>query len=167
MILNRLAVIGAGAGSAGLLLGALGFQFLGGLAPCPICIWQRWPHVAAVLLALLAMTALRRHLRPVAFAGALAMLTGAALGLYHTGIERGWWPGPDTCTSSDIRNLSTDALMSQILNAPLVRCDEVVWDMLGLSMAAWNALASFGLALCWVIVATRRNTRQDSSSASQ
>lgn len=167
MIPNRFLVMGAGAGSAALLLGALAFQFIGGLSPCPLCIWQRWPHVATVLLAILALTLLQRHLRLVAIGAALAMLTGALLGVYHTGIERGWWPGPDTCTSSDIRNLSTDQLMTQILNAPLVRCDEVVWDMFGLSMASWNALASLALALCWLVVAVRGNGRQDSSSASQ
>lgn len=167
MINNRVMVMGAGAGSAALLLGALAFQFIGGLSPCPLCIWQRWPHVAAVLLAILGLTLLRRHLRLVALGGVLAMLTGAGLGAYHTGIERGWWPGPDTCTSSDIRNLSTDQLMTQILNAPLVRCDEVVWDMFGLSMASWNTLASLALAFCWLMVVARGNGRQDSSSASQ
>lgn len=167
MIQDRLLIIAAAAGSAAMLLGALAFQFIGGLAPCPLCIWQRWPHVAAVLLGVLGLSLLRRHLRPVALMGMLATLTGAALGLYHTGIERGWWPGPDTCTSSDIRNLSTDELMKQILNAPLVRCDEVVWDLFGLSMASWNALVSLALAAVWLLAAALAGRNQDSSSASQ
>jgi disulfide bond formation protein DsbB len=145
----------AGAGSAAILAGALGSQFIGGLAPCPLCIWQRWPHVAAVVIAVLAVTVLWRHARPLAVVGMLAMLVSAGLGLYHTGIERGWWPGPDTCTSSDITNLSTDQLMAQIMNAPLVRCDEVAWDLLGLSMASWNAVISLGLAGLWLASAVR------------
>ncbi len=156
----------AGAGSAAILAGALGFQFIGGLAPCPLCIWQRWIHVAAVVIAALAVTVLWRHTRPLAVLAMLAMLVSAGLGLYHTGIERGWWPGPDTCTSSDITNLSTDQLMAQIMNAPLVRCDEVAWDLLGLSMASWNAVISLGLAALWLASAVRAPNRYDSSSAS-
>jgi disulfide bond formation protein DsbB len=145
----------AGAGSAAILAGALGSQFIGGLTPCPLCIWQRWPHVAAGVLAALAVTVLWRHYRPLAVLGMLAMLVSAGLGLYHTGIERGWWPGPDTCTSSDITDLSTDQLMAQIMSAPLVRCDEVLWDMLGLSLASWNAVISLGLAALWLASAVR------------
>ena len=145
----------AGAGSAAILASALGSQFIGGLSPCPLCIWQRWPHVAAVVIAVAAVTVLWRHTRPLALLGMLAMLVGAGLGLYHTGVERGWWEGPDTCTSSDITNLSTDQLLAQIMSAPLVRCDEVQWDLLGLSMASWNAVISLGLASLWLATAVR------------
>ena len=157
----------AGAGSAALLAGALAFQYIGGLAPCPLCIWQRWPHVAAIVLAGLGLAASRDR-RPVAVLGALAMLTGAGLGIYHTGIERNWWEGPAACSAAnDIGSMSTEELMSQIMNAPLVRCDEVAWEMLGLSMASWNALASLALAGVWLMAARRPRRRQDSSSASQ
>ena len=145
----------AGAGSAAILVSALGSQFIGGLSPCPLCIWQRWPHVAAVAVAALAVTVLWRYARPLALLGMLAMLIGAGLGLYHTGVERGWWEGPDTCTSSDITNLSTDQLLAQIMSAPLVRCDEVQWDLLGLSLASWNAVISLGLAALWLASAVR------------
>ena len=145
----------SGAGSAAILAGALGFQFIGGLAPCPLCIWQRWPHVAAVVIAVAGVTVLWRHTRPLAVAGMLTMLAGAGLGLYHTGIERGWWPGPDTCAASDIANLSTNQLMARIMSAPLVRCDQVAWDFLGLSMASWNAAISLGLAALWLASALR------------
>ena len=82
-------------------------------------------------------------------------------------VERGWWPGPDTCTSSDITNLSTEDLMTRIMNAPLVRCDEVQWDLLGLSMASWNAVISLGLAGLWLAAAVWAPNPYDSSSASQ
>ncbi len=149
----------AGAGSAAILAGALGFQFIGGLAPCPLCIWQRWPHVAAVVIAALAVTVLWRHTRPLAVLGMLATLVSAGLGLYHTGIERGWWPGPDTCTSPDITDLSADDLMARIMSAPLVRCDEVAWDLLGLSMASWNVMVSLALAGLWLTLAVRAPSR--------
>ena len=82
--------------------------------------------------------------------GAVAMAIGAGLGLYHTGIERGWWKGPDTCTSGDISGLSADALLNQIMEAPLVRCDETAWEFLSLSMASWNGIISLGLAGMWL-----------------
>jgi disulfide bond formation protein DsbB len=140
----------AGSGSAAILVGALGFQYLGGLAPCPLCIWQRWPHVAAVVLAVLGVTVLWRHTRPLAALGTLAMLVSAGLGTYHTGIEHGWWPGPASCSSGDIGGLSTEALMTQIMNAPLVRCDEIVWEFMGFTLPSLNALISLGLAGLWL-----------------
>ena len=157
----------AGAGSSAIIAGAVGSQFLAGLTPCPLCIWQRWPHVGAIVIAVIGLTLVSRYLRPLATLGMLAMLINAGLGLYHTGIERNWWRGPDTCTSSDITKLTTDELMAHILNAPLVRCDEVQWDLFGLSMASWNAAISLGLALLWLAAAVRAPRGQDSSSASQ
>ncbi|KMW57422.1 Periplasmic thiol:disulfide oxidoreductase DsbB [Candidatus Rhodobacter oscarellae] len=133
-------------GSAALLLGAWGFQYLG-YAPCKMCLWQRWPHGAAVLFGVAAMAA------PVAIltlAGALAAATTGAIGVYHTGVERGWWEGPSSCSSGDITGMSTDDLFNQIMAAPLVRCDEVAWQLLGLSMASWNALISFALVAIWL-----------------
>ncbi len=139
----------AGLGSAALLVAALGSQWLGGLAPCPLCIWQRWPHAAAVVIAALAVTVLWRVHRALAALGGAAMLTGAGLGVYHTGIERGWWPGPDTCAAPDAGALSTDELYARLLETEIVRCDEVAWTFLGLSMASWNAVISLGLATLW------------------
>ncbi|MEM9499947.1 MAG: disulfide bond formation protein B, partial [Pseudomonadota bacterium] len=66
-----------------------------------------------------------------------------------------WWDGPATCTTAGTDGLSADELFEQIMNAPLVRCDEVAWDMLGLSMATWNALASLGLAVLWAMAVRR------------
>lgn len=151
MTRNFLVIIAAG-GSLALLLGALAFQHLGGLAPCPMCIWQRWPHGAAIVIGLLALWFPGRGLP---FLGALAALASAGIGAYHTGVERGWWQGPTTCTSSSPSDVSADALFDQIMNAPLVRCDEVPWEMLGLSMASWNMLISLALALIWLLAARR------------
>ena len=152
-------ILFAAAGSALLLGGAFAFQVFGGMAPCHLCLLQRWPHAAAVLIGLLALTLAQSSAgvqRGLALLGALAALATAGLGLYHTGVERQWWQGPDTCTSGDISAVSADQLLDQILAAPLVRCDEVAWQMLGLSMASWNMLASLLLAAIWLTAATRR-----------
>lgn len=137
-------------GSAGLLLGAFAFQHIGGMAPCKLCLWQRWPHGAAIVIGVLAL-ALPGRLLPLL--GALAALTTAAIGGYHTGVERGWWEGPTTCTSGPVGGISAQDLMAQIMEAPLVRCDEVPWEMFTLSMATWNMLASLAFALCWLMAA--------------
>lgn len=148
---SRLILLAAG-GSAALLLGALAFQYIGGLPPCKLCIWQRWPHLVAVVLGL---GALYPAMAWVPWAGALAALTTAGFGVYHTGVEKAWWEGPDTCTSGSVDGLSSAELMNRILTAPLVRCDEVAWDLLGLSMASWNAVIALGLAVLWIMAARR------------
>lgn len=148
--MHRLLIVLAAGGSAALLLGALGFQYIGEMPPCKLCYWQRYPHAAAAgigALALIVPGALLPYL------GALAALTTAGVGAYHTGVERGWWEGPSTCTSGPVGGLSPEQLMEQIMAAPLVRCDEVPWEFLSLSMASWNAIASLGLALLWISAA--------------
>ena len=138
----------AAAGSAALLLGALAFQYLGNLPPCKLCVWQRWPHLAAALIGALILVL---PLRPLALAGAAAALTSSGIGLYHFGVENRWWEGPNTCTSGSVTGLDPKDLLNQILEAPVIRCDEVMWDFLGLSLAGWNMVVAAGLALIWLI----------------
>lgn len=140
-------ILAAAGGSLALMLGALGFQYIGELPPCKLCYWQRYPHVAAIAIGLVALALPGRVLPAL---GALAALSTAAVGAYHAGVERGWWPGPDTCTSGDIGGLSTDDLMNQIMNAPMVRCDDIAWQLMGISMAGWNAILSLVLAGLWI-----------------
>ena len=151
-ITRNLLVLAAASGSAALMLGAFGFQYIGGLPPCAMCIWQRYPHVVAIAIGLIAR---RFGSAALAWLGALAALTTAAIGGFHTGVERGWWEGPSTCTSGPIGGLSTDELFDQIMNAPLVRCDEVPWEMFGLSMASWNMVISLVLMGLWIAAARR------------
>lgn len=145
---RRTLILLAAGGSLAMLLGAWGFQYLGGLAPCKMCYWQRWPHMAAVGIGALGLVTTAAL---VPLLGMVAALATAGIGAYHTGVERGWWQGPTTCTSGDISGLTTQELMDQILAAPLVRCDEVAWSLMGLSMASWNAVISLGLALLWYL----------------
>ena len=137
----------AAGGSAALLLGAFAFQHLGGLAPCKLCIWQRYPHVAAIALGALALIVPL----PILIAlGALAALITTGIGGYHVGVEQGWWEGPTTCSSAPVDNLDPNALFDQIMAAPLVRCDEIAWQFAGLSMAGWNMVISLVLAGLWI-----------------
>ena len=146
-------------GSALLLIGALGFQYLGGLAPCPMCIWQRWPHVVAVVLGVLAMTLFWRQRRAVAALGGVTMAASAGLGIFHVGVEQKLWSGPAGCSGGvDPTGLSTDQLLTQLMETEVVRCDEVAWDLIGISMAGWNAIISVGLAIMWLYAALPRTT---------
>lgn len=140
-------------GSLTLLLAAWGFQHIGGLAPCELCLYQRWPHAVAVLIGAIAFM-LPGRIWPLI--GAATTLLSANLGFYHTGVERGWWQGPATCSAGDISQLTPEELFEQIMAAPLVSCDVVAWEMLGLSMATWNMLASLLLMGIWLAAARAR-----------
>jgi disulfide bond formation protein DsbB len=144
----------AGLGSAALLAGAFAFQHLGGLAPCQLCLWQRWPHAVAVVILLLLLIT---RWRALAWLGALAALAAAGLGVFHAGVEQGWWEFVSSCTQGSIAGISaTDLLDPNADLAAPVRCDKIAWSLVGISMAGWNAILSSGLALLWVIGATRR-----------
>lgn len=150
MTRTRLCLLAA-SGSAALLIGAFFFQWLG-YAPCKLCLWQRWPHGAAIAVGAVAAVAAWRWLP---YAGALAAMVTGGIGIYHTGVENGWWEGPTTCTSGGDLSGSAEDLLNQIMDAPLIRCDEVAWAFAGLSMATWNAILSFALAAIWITAARR------------
>lgn len=149
---NRLIAL-ASAGSALLLAGAFAFQYIGGLAPCQLCLYQRWPHAAAVLIGLLAL-AVPGPILPLL--GALAALATAGIGVFHVGVEQKWWEGLASCTASSIEGVSAaDLLNPDVAVGAVIRCDAIAWQMLGISMAGWNAILSLLLALLWLRAARR------------
>lgn len=130
-----------------LILGALGFQYLGHLPPCEMCMWQRYPHIAAGVVGVGGFLLLRVGIFPGRTAGTLAVVTAllialsGVIGVYHAGVEWHWWPGPSACTGSAFH--ATGALN---LNAPIVMCDHAAWRLFGLSLAGYNAILSLGAA---------------------
>ena len=144
-------MMAAAAGSFGLLAGAYVFQALG-YAPCQMCYWQRWPHMAAIAIGVLAFVL---PARAWAWLGALAAATTSAIGVFHTGVERGWWEGPSSCTGGGL-DASNGADLLSTNGDLLILCDQVSWSLLGLSMASWNALASFALMLIWLAAARKQ-----------
>ena len=125
-------------GSAALLGGALAFQYLGGLAPCEMCLWQRWPHVAALAIGLIAW-ALGNDRRIVAVAAVCVLVTGG-LGAFHAGVEYHWWAGPQACTAPAFGG--GGSFITAALSSPMIRCDAAAWTLFGISMAGYNALIS-------------------------
>jgi len=170
--MNQAAVVGArrsgGLDSAGaarlialllpaaLLAGAYWSQYFGGLYPCEMCWWQRYAHFAALAPAALAFTAPAQSSRSRALTliAALAIAASGAIGVYHAGVEAKIFEGFTQCTALSTSS-STAELLKQITQEPLVRCDEVQWRFLGLSLAAWNAILSLGGALLIVVLSLR------------
>lgn len=148
--------ISLGALSAALLLGALGFQYFGRLPPCEMCLWQRWPHLAAAIVGLFGGGAVvagllgRGSARPLAILTALLVAVSGAIAVYHAGVEWHWWRGPSQCTGSAFR--LSGALD---LNAPVVMCDRAAWRLFGLSLAGYNAIISLGAAAIGLIFIAR------------
>lgn len=142
-------IILATLGSAALLIGALIFQAFG-FAPCQLCMWQRWPHVAALIAGPLALW---RPMQPWPLLGALGAAGSAAVAAFHTGVERKWWAGLESC-SGDTGALTGDLLATT--GPRVIPCDEIPWQMLGLSMANFNLIFSAGLAGLWIWALIRR-----------
>jgi len=138
-----------------LLGGALGSQYLGGLTPCEMCYWQRYPHAAAIALAGLAFSgpAASSKSRTFTLLATLAIAVSGAIGVYHAGVELGIFEGMTTCTTTATG--SGAELLKEIINAPLVRCDQVQFSFLGISMAGWNAILSLGGALTIALLARK------------
>ena len=137
-----------------LLAGAWGFQLIGHLVPCEMCHWQRWPHYAALVAALLAYGLARSPAsRALVVVAGLLIVVSGLLGIFHAGVEYGWWKGPQHCTSMALGG--GDPLRA-ILAAPLIRCDVPQWTLAGVSLAGWNALFSLAGGIAVLVLALRR-----------
>lgn len=141
---------------AGLLAGAYGSQYIGGLAPCEMCYWQRYAHFSGLAFALAALAGggLPDRGRSFVWLAALGILASGAIGVYHAGVELDYFEGFTQCTSSGARTLE------EIMAAPIVRCDQIQWSFLGVSMAGWNAILSTlgALTILWLSLSRPRAT---------
>jgi len=130
-----------------LMAGALGSQYVGGLYPCEMCHWQRWPHYAAIVIALLALAVRGERLgKPLVVLAGLAILTSGVIAIFHAGVEYRWWEGLTTCSAPPAGG-SPDDILKAILAAPVTRCDQVQWSLFGISLAGFNAIISIAASL--------------------
>jgi len=131
-----------------LLGGAYASQYWGGLHPCEMCWWQRYPHMAAIPLALIAYAARSRACVSALFVGLAGLAIGISggIGLFHAGVEYGWWEGLTACATTTTGGGSAD-ILNQIMAAPITRCDVAPWTLLGISLAGYNGLLSGASAL--------------------
>jgi disulfide bond formation protein DsbB len=147
------------------LMGAWFFQLVLDIRPCPLCLEQRYAYYLAVPLgALLAWAAAKHAPRGVVTAGlsilALAALGNAWLGFDHAGVEWGFWQGPTECTGPVLDFGKAGSLLDNLDKVKVIRCDEVQWRFLGLSLAGYNALISLLMAAlaAWGIAKSMRGT---------
>lgn len=141
---------------AALLAGAFGSEYFGHLYPCEMCWWQRYAHMVAFALAVIAFSGppLAPRARTFTLLAALAIATSGAIGVYHAGVEAKIFEGFTTCSTLP-KAASTADLLRQITHAPLIRCDEVQFRFLGISMAGWNAILSLGGAALILLLSLR------------
>ena len=133
--------------AAGSIVAALGFQYIGGYEPCPLCLMQRYAYYAAVPLLFIAMALAAEKPKLAGFfflIVAVGFLANAGLGTYHAGAEWKFWPGPSTCSGASTVPTSAADLLKGMENR-VVRCDEASWRLFGLSFAGWNVMISLAL----------------------
>jgi len=153
--LAPLLVIAAAAFS---LAAALASEHLGGLRPCALCLYQRWPYIAAILLGLIALGLRSRRvaLRAVIALAGLAFLTSAGIAAFHVGVEQHWWQGTAACGGGGLGSgLTLDQLREQLMAAPVVRCDEIAFSLFGISMAGYNLLYATACGAASLLAAAR------------
>lgn len=145
-----------------LLGGALLFQFVGGLYPCEMCVWQRWPHAAAFVLALAAFATRGALARVLVVSAGVAILVSGAVALFHAGVEYGWWQGITGCSTMGGGAGRSDAdILADIMAAPIIRCDVAPWSLFGISLAGYNAILSglSGVAVLLLVAKSMRSVR--------
>lgn len=126
--------------------GALGSQHIGGLFPCEMCYWQRWPHEAAIAFAIMALLARDADVKRLfVVMAALAIFTSGAIGIFHAGVEYHWWDGITACARAP--GTGSGNIMDDIMKAPLVSCNQPQWTLGPISLAGFNAIFSIGGAL--------------------
>lgn len=159
----RRIILAIGLASLALIAGAWYFELVVGLKPCKLCLEQRAPHYAAIGLAALAAALARPRWAQIAALALLAglMLWSTGLGVYHSGVEWGWFAGPNDCGGAPAPAAAgVQDFMKQLQSVRVISCTEAAWRLLGLSLAGWNALASLallGLALIGLRKASARS----------
>lgn len=131
---------------------ALFIQYGLGVMPCELCLKQRIPYYVGIPLSLLAAVAAARAPRSaptvlLLLALALVFAVGAGLGLYHSGVEWGWWQGPTDCTGPVGKAVGLDTFLKSLETTKVVRCDEVAMRLLGLSLATWNLITATAITV--------------------
>jgi disulfide bond formation protein DsbB len=178
MRIERILSIGATGVAAAVLLTSVGVlaivyasQYWGGLEPCELCLYQRWPWWIAIGLGFFAVMVVRQRALSRLATGTLwrlamgisglTLMAGAVLAVYHVGIEQHWWLGPTSCTAN-ATPASLEELKAQIMATPVVLCDQIAWSLFGISLAGYNAIASFVVGAASLAAVSRLRQRESS-----
>ena len=145
--------ISLGAISFSMILFALISEYVFGFAPCSLCLIQRYPHILVAVTSVW-LIFFRTHIVFLYPVNTLVMALSIILASYHVGVEQSIFQGPQSCSSSNlslVREKSAEALLKEILNTSVIRCNEVTWSFMGLSMATWNLILSITLFIGWTV----------------
>jgi disulfide bond formation protein DsbB len=130
---------------------ALLSQYWGGLAPCELCLMQRWPWAAVIVISLVVvLVGERAGLAWVALLLGLVFAVSVVMAFYHVGVEQHWFAGPTACTASEGGAMTLEQMKQQILGTAPVLCDRPAWTLFGVSLAGWNLLASLIMTGCCI-----------------
>ena len=153
MIKSYLNHISLGAISFSMILFALISEYVFGFAPCSLCLIQRYPHILVAVTSVW-LIFFRTHIFFLYPVNTLVMALSIILASYHVGVEQSIFQGPQSCSSSNlslVSEKSAESLLKEILNTSVIRCNEVTWFFMGLSMATWNLILSIALFIGWTV----------------
>src|SRR5262249_5565505 len=137
--------------SAVVLGAALLSQYWGGLAPCELCLLQRWPWGVAILISfVVVLVGEHAPLRWVALLLGVPFAVSVVFAFYHVGVEQHWFAGPSACTTAASGAMTLEQMKQQILGTAPVLCDRPAWTLFGVSLAGFNLLASLVMLSCCV-----------------
>jgi disulfide bond formation protein DsbB len=136
---------------------AFASQYIGGLQPCVLCIYQRYPYGVVIALGLLALLVWKQPKLAGGFVllAAIALFVDAGIAAFHVGVEQHWWKGTNECSNLIDPNLSIEDLKKALQEQPVVACDEVAWSLFGISMAGYNFLYATAAGFISAILAFR------------
>jgi disulfide bond formation protein DsbB len=132
------------------------FQYGFGYHPCDLCYLQRYPYMGVIAIAALGLfldsqndDKPRSNFLAIAILLAVISLLfyDAYVAAFHVGVEQKWWQGPTSCSSTIDTTLTGEALLEQIMKAPVVNCGDIQWELFGISMAGYNFLMALSLGL--------------------
>jgi len=158
-----LPLIAAALLGAATISGAWFFELVIGLAPCPMCLTQRWPYYIGLPILAVVLLMINNANRNIALIGSLAtavlFLGGAVFAAYHSGVEWHFWAGPADCSGGEDLSASVGNLLAELKTAKVVSCVDAAWRLFGISLAGYNVIISAAIsALCFIAFARLRKT---------
>ena len=142
-------------------------QYEYGILPCKICIWQRWPHIFNIFIALIIISSSSIP-NYIMVLGLINMFLAFILALYHYGLEQNLWDNVFSCSGEiKFNDLSTKEILKNLNNTPIKNCEIEAWNFLNLSLTGWNMILTIFISLIWLLLIYYQKRSHESNSASQ